>query len=125
MNPKILGNLDQRHTLPTSQSHPDHILTKLSSIPLRHNNSSTGQHLTYQPHQLSPNNAADPIEFFFAECDSYNQNLTDEQFQRTYMDKDLYERVPDAALTSDCPATTRADPDDPLMSIQAAVERKA
>ena len=62
MNPEILGNLNQRHALPTSQSHPDHILTKLSSIPLRQNNYPPGQHLTYQPHQLPPLNAADPFQ---------------------------------------------------------------
>ena len=38
MNPEIPGNLNQRHALPTSQSHPDHILTKLSSIPRRLHN---------------------------------------------------------------------------------------
>lgn len=68
---------------------------------------------------------ASNIDFFFAEFDSYSQNLTDAQFERTYMVKDMYERVPDCALTSDCPATTWADPDDPFMSMQAAVDRKA
>lgn len=68
---------------------------------------------------------ASNIDFFFAEHDSFRQNLTDEQYARAYMVKDLYERVPDCALTSDCPATTWADPDDPFVSMQAAVERRA
>jgi predicted amidohydrolase YtcJ len=65
------------------------------------------------------------IDFFFAEYDSYSQNLTDDQFSRTYPVKDLYEHVHALALSSDCPATTWPDPDNPFMSIQAAVTRKA
>ena len=65
------------------------------------------------------------IDFFFAEYDSYSANLTDDQFSRTYMIKNLYERVEPFALSSDSPATTWYDPDDPFMSIQAAVTRSA
>ena len=65
------------------------------------------------------------IDFFFAEYDSYSQNLTDEQFSRAYPVRDLYERFEKSALSSDCPATTWNDPDNPFMSIQAAVTRRA
>ena len=65
------------------------------------------------------------VNFLFAEHDSYVANLTDEQFSRTYAVKELYEQVVPFALSSDCPATTWHDPDDPFMSIQAAVTRRA
>jgi predicted amidohydrolase YtcJ len=65
------------------------------------------------------------IDFFFAEYDSYSQNLSDDQFARTYPVRSLYESVDALALSSDCPATTWHDPDDPFMSIQAAVDRRA
>lgn len=65
------------------------------------------------------------IDFFFAEHDSYAVNLTAAQYARTYPVRDLYERIGAFALSSDCPATTWADPDNPFMSIQAAVTRKA
>lgn len=63
--------------------------------------------------------------FFYAEFDSYAENLTDDQFRRTYMMRSLYHRVPALALASDAPATTWADPCDPFVSIQAAVTRAA
>jgi predicted amidohydrolase YtcJ len=65
------------------------------------------------------------IDFFFAEYDSYSQNLTDTQFARTYPVRDVYRSIDKAALPSDCPATTWADPDNLFMSVQAAVTRKA
>jgi len=65
------------------------------------------------------------IDFFFAEYDSYSRHLDAGQFGRTYPVADLYREVEDLALASDCPATTWADPDDPFMSIQAAVTRRA
>lgn len=68
---------------------------------------------------------ASNVDFLFAEVDSYAENFTDDQFRRTYMVKDLYEQIPAAALSSDCPATVWADPDDPFMSMQAAVTRRA
>lgn len=64
-------------------------------------------------------------DFLFAEYDSYAENLTDDQFRRSYMMRSLYQRVPALALSSDAPATTWADPCDPFMSIQAAVTREA
>lgn len=68
---------------------------------------------------------ASNVNFLYAEHDSYVAHLTDEQFERTYAVKDLYERIGPFALSSDCPATTWHDPDDPFMSIQAAVTRRA
>jgi predicted amidohydrolase YtcJ len=65
------------------------------------------------------------VNFLYAEHDSYSANLTDEQLARTYLVKELYEQVGPFALSSDCPATTWYDPDDPFMSIQAAVTRRA
>ncbi|WP_432557586.1 amidohydrolase [Granulicoccus sp. GXG6511] len=68
---------------------------------------------------------ASNVDFFFAEYDSYSVNLTPDQFRRTYMVRDLYASIEALALTSDAPATTWSDPDNPFMSIQAAVTRKA
>ncbi|WP_058235151.1 amidohydrolase [Devriesea agamarum] len=68
---------------------------------------------------------ASNIDFLYAEYESYRDNLTPDQFARAYMVKALYERVPDCALSSDCPATTWPDPDDPFYSMQAAVTRRA
>lgn len=65
------------------------------------------------------------VDFFFAEYDSYSQNLTEEQMERTYAVKDLYDNVEAVALASDTPATTWYDPDDVFMSIHAAVNRVA
>jgi predicted amidohydrolase YtcJ len=65
------------------------------------------------------------VNFLYAEHDSYVANLTDEQFARAYAVKELYEQLGPVALSSDCPATTWYDPDDPFMSIQAAVTRRA
>jgi predicted amidohydrolase YtcJ len=69
--------------------------------------------------------AASNVDFLFAEHGSYAANLTDEQLARCYAVRTLYDDLPAAALASDCPATTWPDPDDPFMSIQAAVTRKA
>lgn len=41
------------------------------------------------------------------------------------MVRDLYNSLDALALTSDAPATTWSDPDNPFMSIQAAVTRRA
>lgn len=65
------------------------------------------------------------IDFFFAEYDSYSRHLAEDQFARTYPVRELYEQLDAVALSSDCPATTWADPADPFMSIQAAVTRRA
>ena len=69
--------------------------------------------------------AASNVDFLFAEHGSYAANLTDEQLARCYAVRTLYDGLPAAALASDCPATTWPDPDDPFMSIQAAVTRRA
>lgn len=65
------------------------------------------------------------VNFLYAEHDSYSENLTDEQLARAYRLRDLYDNLGPVALSSDCPATTWYDPDDPFMSIQAAVTRRA
>lgn len=65
------------------------------------------------------------IDFFFAEYASYSKNLGAEQFARSYPVRDLYEALDAVALTSDCPATTWAEPDNPFVSIHAAVNRRA
>lgn len=65
------------------------------------------------------------IIFFFAEYDSYSENLADEVFQRTYPIKSFYENIKHMGLSSDAPATTWADPDNVFISIKAAVTRKA
>lgn len=63
--------------------------------------------------------------FFFAEYDDYARNLTPRQFQIAYPIRSLYERVPFTALASDAPATAWADADNPFVSVQAAVLRRA
>jgi predicted amidohydrolase YtcJ len=63
--------------------------------------------------------------FFFAEYDSYADNLSPAQFQRAYPIRTLYHHLPHTALSSDRPATTWADADNVFTSIKAAVLRKA
>ena len=65
------------------------------------------------------------IIFFFAEYDSYVQNLSESQFRRTYPVKTFYDSLDHVALSSDAPATTWADPDNVFVSIKAATGRKA
>ncbi|MGC9334972.1 MAG: amidohydrolase [Anaerolineae bacterium] len=65
------------------------------------------------------------IDFFFCEYDSYFQNLSEEQFARTYPVKDMYGHIEALALSSDSPATTWHDPDNVFLSIQAATTRQA
>ena len=65
------------------------------------------------------------VIFFFAEYESYAENLTDDQFRRAYAVKDAAAAFPYFALSSDAPCTTWSDPDDIFVSIQAAVTRKA
>jgi predicted amidohydrolase YtcJ len=65
------------------------------------------------------------IIFFFAEYDSYSENLSEEDFQRTYPVKTFYNNLEHVALSSDAPATTWADPDNVFVSLKAAVTRKA
>ena len=68
---------------------------------------------------------ATQIIFFFAEYDSYSENLTNEEFRRAYPIRSFYEKVECLGLSSDAPATTWADPDNVFVSIKAAVTRKA
>lgn len=65
------------------------------------------------------------IIFFFAEYDSYSENLTDEEFQRSYPVRSFYNNIEHLGLSSDAPATTWADPDNVFVSLKAAVTRKA
>jgi hypothetical protein len=69
--------------------------------------------------------ASTQIIFFFAEYDSYHQNLTNYQFQHSYPVKTFYEKIKHLGVSSDAPATTWADPDNVFVSIKAAVTRKA
>ena len=68
---------------------------------------------------------ATQIIFFYAEHDSYAENLTAEQYRRAYPVRSFYERVERVGLSSDAPATTWADPDDVFVSLKAAVTRRA
>jgi predicted amidohydrolase YtcJ len=65
------------------------------------------------------------IIFFFAEYDSYSENLTDNQFRQAYPIKRLYRSLDHFAISSDAPATTWADPDNVFVSLKAAVTRQA
>lgn len=65
------------------------------------------------------------IDFFFCEYDSYSENLSADQFARTYPVRDLYGALEALALSSDTPATTWDDPSNVFLSLQAAVTRKA
>lgn len=60
--------------------------------------------------------------FFFAEWDSYRENLTPSAWASAYPLRSFYERIP-CALTSDAPATAWIDCDAPFLSIEAAVTR--
>ena len=63
--------------------------------------------------------------FFFAEYDTYADNLSPAQFQRAYPIRTFYEQLSRTALSSDQPATTWADADNVFTSIKAAVLRNA
>jgi predicted amidohydrolase YtcJ len=65
------------------------------------------------------------VIFTFAEYDSYHANLTAAQLAASHPARSYHELVPHAALSSDAPATTWADPDNVFVSITAAVTRKA
>jgi predicted amidohydrolase YtcJ len=65
------------------------------------------------------------IIFFFAEYDSYFENLAGEEFERAYPLRSFYNNIQHLGLSSDAPATTWADPDNVFVSIKAAVTRKA
>jgi predicted amidohydrolase YtcJ len=63
--------------------------------------------------------------FLYAESRSYVRNLPPHRLAEAYPIRSFYERVPAAALSSDNPATAWADADDVLLSVQAAVTRRA
>ncbi|MGZ4673099.1 MAG: hypothetical protein ACXV8K_10605 [Ilumatobacteraceae bacterium] len=65
------------------------------------------------------------IDFFFAENDSCEANLIHDQLARTYPGARPLRTHRRGCMSSDCPATTWADSDNPFMLIQAAVTRKA
>ncbi len=62
--------------------------------------------------------------FFFAEWDSYRENLRPSVFPAAYPIRSFYEQVEATALASDSPATAWVDCDDPFLSVYAAVTRK-
>ncbi|HEY7786661.1 MAG TPA: amidohydrolase [Pyrinomonadaceae bacterium] len=68
---------------------------------------------------------ATQIIFFFAEHESYTENLSDDEYRRSYPLKTFYENIHHLGLSSDAPATTWSDPDNVFVSIKAAVVRKA
>src|SRR5664279_2194915 len=63
--------------------------------------------------------------FLFAEFDSYQRNLSPNQFELAYPLRSHYERVPFTAPSPDSPATAWADADNVFVSIKAAVLRRA
>ena len=63
--------------------------------------------------------------FLFAEYDSYQHNLSPQQFEIAYPIRSFYEKVRLTALSSDSPATAWADADNVFISIKAAVLRRA
>ncbi len=63
--------------------------------------------------------------FFFAEYDGYQEALRPDQFEDTYPLYRLYGGVQALALSSDRPATAWSDADDVMLSVQAAVTRRA
>ena len=65
------------------------------------------------------------VIFPFAEIESYEASLSPGPFKRMYPVKTLEKSVEALALSSDSPATTWMDPDDPAVSLEAAVRRVA
>ena len=65
------------------------------------------------------------VIFPFAEIESYEASLCPGPFKRMYPVKTLEKSVEALALSSDSPATTWMDPDDPAVSLEAAVRRVA
>lgn len=63
--------------------------------------------------------------FLFAEFDGYERTLLPGQLADAYPIRSLYEALPHLALSSDCPATAWSEADDPFVSIEAAVRRRA
>ncbi len=62
--------------------------------------------------------------FPFAEWKGYEEAIPREMIDEGYAVKTIAERTPAFALSSDAPATTWADPDQPFVTIAAAVTRR-
>lgn len=65
------------------------------------------------------------INFMFAEYEAYRQHLDEARFKQATPLKSALTQLAYLAIASDSPATLWAVPEDPWMSIQAAVTRKA
>ena len=65
------------------------------------------------------------VIFAYAEIEGYRAVLTDDAMRRIYPVRTLMDILPALALSSDAPATAWADPDDPFVSMTAAVTRQA
>lgn len=65
------------------------------------------------------------VIFAYAEIEGYREVLTEDAMARIYPVRTLMRLLPALALSSDAPATAWADPDDPFVSMTAAVTRKA
>lgn len=63
--------------------------------------------------------------FFFAEYDGYEKALGAAQAPDAYPIRRLYDAIEPLALSSDRPATAWSDADDVMLSIEAAVRRRA
>ncbi|MGM1017911.1 MAG: amidohydrolase [Actinomycetota bacterium] len=63
--------------------------------------------------------------FFFAEYDGYEKALHPDQFSLAYPLDRLYRTITPLALSSDRPATAWSGADDVLLSVEAAVRRRA
>lgn len=68
---------------------------------------------------------ATQVIFAYAEIEGYRAVLTEDAMARIYPVHTLMRLLPALALSSDAPATAWADPDDPFVSMTAAVTRKA
>lgn len=64
------------------------------------------------------------VIFPFAEWKGYEEVLPRDIFHASYAVRTISERCEAFALSSDAPATTWSDPDQPFVSIRAAVERR-
>jgi len=63
--------------------------------------------------------------FYFAEYESYERNLSPAQAAIAYPIRSMFDQLPYLALASDCPATAWSQADDVFLSVKAAVVRRA
>lgn len=61
--------------------------------------------------------------FYYAEYDSYKNNLDEERMKNCYRVKSIYNKLDYLALGSDCPATTWAEAEDIFTGIKSATHR--